>query len=107
MTIQRLRVPFGFAFAQAEEDVQQTAMARSLFAQGIELMAEERYEAAATYFERSLGLRESPVVHYNLASALLQLERFVEAVEHLTRVLSDDGAPARARAAAEQLMQEA
>jgi tetratricopeptide (TPR) repeat protein len=82
-------------------------MARSLFAQGVELMAEERYAAAATHFERSLELRESAVVHYNLASALVQLERFVEAVEHLERVLSNAEAPPRARAAAEQLLREA
>jgi hypothetical protein len=90
-----------------EAEVRATAMARSLFAQGVELMAEERYEAAATQFERSLELRESAVVHYNLASALVQLERFVEAVEHLERVLSNAEAPPRARAAAEQLLREA
>jgi hypothetical protein len=92
---------------EQEAEVQNTAMARSLFAQGVELMAEERYEAAAAHFERSLELRESPVVHYNLASALVRLERFVEAVEHLQRVLRNEEAPARARAAAEQLMREA
>jgi tetratricopeptide (TPR) repeat protein len=92
---------------EQETEVQRTAMARSLFAQGVELMAEERYEAAAAHFERSLELRESPVVHYNLASALVRLERFVEAVEHLQRVLRNEEAPARAREAAEQLMQEA
>jgi hypothetical protein len=90
-----------------EAEVRATAMARSLFAQGVELMAEERYEAAATHFERSLELRESAVVHYNLASALVQLESFVEAVEHLERVLSNAEAPPRARAAAEQLLREA
>jgi len=93
---------------EAENDeVQQTAMARSLFAQGVELMAEERFEAAATHFQRSLELRQSPVVHYNLASALLHLERYVEAVEHLQRVLANDEAPTRAREAAQQLLTEA
>ncbi len=82
-------------------------MARSLFAQGVELMAEEQFATAAAHFERSLELRESPVVHYNLASALVRLERYVEAVEHLQRVLRNEEAPPRAREAAEQLMHEA
>ena len=95
------------AFAQSEQDepgAQDTAVARSLFEEGVILADSEQWEEAADRFRRSLELRGSPVVAYNLASALVRLDRLVEATELLQKVRRDETAPAAARDAARALL---
>lgn len=77
--------PFS-VWAQDELD---SATARSLFEQGVELASNGRWADAADRFQRSLSLRESPVVAYNLAVARMETGRLVEASELLTRVEKD------------------
>jgi len=91
---------------RAQENAQRTAAARLLFAEGVELVAGEQWEEAADHFRRSLALRPSPVVAYNLASALVRLTRLVEASELLRSVARNEEAPVQARRAAEQLLEQ-
>jgi hypothetical protein len=76
----------GQAFAQANEE-RDTATARALFREGVELSDLGDLQGAADRFRRSLEIRPSPVVEYNLGSTLVELGRLVEASEHLTHVL--------------------
>jgi hypothetical protein len=84
----------------------QTAVARDLFAQGVELSQAEDWEAAADRFERSLALRDSMVVAYNLGVALVRSGRVVLGREHLRRAARAEGTPPPVRAAARQLLEE-
>jgi hypothetical protein len=76
----------GRAFAQSNEE-RDTATARALFREGVELSDLGDLQGAADRFRRSLEIRPSPVVEYNLGSTLVELGRLVEASEHLTHVL--------------------
>jgi hypothetical protein len=69
------------AHAQHSRD----AEARSRFEAGVQLLQTQRYADAATEFERSLALRESPVAEYNLAMAYRGMGKHRRAVEVLTR----------------------
>lgn len=77
------------AHAQDERD---TATARSLFEQGVELAAAGDWAGAADRFERSERLRHSPVVAYNLANAWVELGRLVEAAELLRQIEKEETA---------------
>ncbi len=92
--------------AQGEPGAQETAAARALFEEGVGLADQARWPEAADRFRRSLSMRPSPVVAYNLASALVHLERLVEASELLQSVSRDESAPEEARAAARALLEE-
>ena len=87
-------------------DAQSTAAARALFEEGVAYSDANRWEEAADRFRRSLALRPSPVVAYNLASALVHLGELVEASELLQGVARDEAAPEPARAAAASLLEE-
>jgi hypothetical protein len=84
------------------QDAEQTAVARSLFRQGVEHSDQGRWPEAADHFRRSLALRDSPVVAFNLATALVHIGRLVEATEHFRRAARDAEAPERLREAARQ-----
>jgi tetratricopeptide (TPR) repeat protein len=77
-----------------------TALARSLFEQGMAAVDARDYATAADRLGRSLELRDSVVVRANLALALAELGRFVEAIEHLRQVqrATDPGSDAHALA---------
>jgi hypothetical protein len=92
------------AHAQDGPSAQQSAAARALFEEGVELADRGEWQDAADRFARSLSLRESPVVAYNLASALVHVDRLVEASELLQGVVRDESAPAAARDAARALL---
>lgn len=79
----------GRALAQAGDDAERTAAARALFEQGMRAVDARDWETAADRLRRSLELRPSPVVGYNLALALAELGRLVEASEHLRAVQRD------------------
>lgn len=83
-----------------DPDVRRTAMARALFADGVEQAREGRFERAADFFRRAHALRPAPAVAYNLASALVQTGRLVEASEVLQWVLRQRETSPEMRAAA-------
>lgn len=64
----------------------QRARARALFGEGVAFARDGRWEQAVDRFSRTLELTPSPVVAYNLASALEAVGRIVEACEHLRSV---------------------
>ncbi len=68
------------------DDAERTAAARALFEQGMRAVDEGDWQTAADRLGRSQALRSSPVVRYNLALALSELGRLVEASEHLRAV---------------------
>jgi hypothetical protein len=79
------------AEAQRSAEVQtasatQRARARALFHEGVAFAREGRWTQAVDRFSRTLELTPSPVVAYNLASALEAVGRIVEACEHLRSV---------------------
>lgn len=97
-----LATVFSDAASAQDDDVERTALARSLFRQGVELSDAGQWEQAADHFRRSLSLRGSPIVEFNLGTALTHTGRLVEATELFRRASRDDDAPERLRAAARQ-----
>lgn len=74
-----------------------------LFEEGVGLAEKGDWIGAEDRYRRALSLRGSPVIAYNLASALSEQGKLVEASEVLRRVLVDDAADAQLRHAASQL----
>jgi hypothetical protein len=89
------------AEAQDESD---GALAREAFQQGMAATRESRWEAAAEHFQRSFELSPRPMAMMNLAGALAQLGRLVEAAEAYRSFLSlaRTGTALRLRQEAEQ-----
>lgn len=69
----------------AQPSTSSTAMARDFFRQGLQHVENEEWELAADRFRRSLRLRRSPVVAFNLGTAYAHLGRLVEAAELFRR----------------------
>ncbi|MCA9615224.1 MAG: tetratricopeptide repeat protein, partial [Myxococcales bacterium] len=67
-------------------DESATAAARALFAEGVSAAEAGDHATAVDRFERALALRWAPPIAYNLAEALAQVGRYVEAVEQLHSV---------------------
>lgn len=86
----------------ASAQTSDVALARQLFAEGIELVDQQAWAEAADRFRRSLELRPSPIVAFNLGSTLVELGRLVDASEAFRRAIRAAGAPAELRAAAEE-----
>jgi len=82
------------------------ALARRLFEQGIEFVDQEDWDQAADRFQRSLILRPSPIVAYNLGSALVELERLVEASEAFRHAIHAAGTPPELSDAARESLAE-
>jgi hypothetical protein len=70
---------------------QQAALA--LYEDGNTDFVESRYKEAVPKYERALVHWKHPGIHYNLAVCLLNLDRPVEAYEHLLAVLAYGDAP--------------
>ncbi|MGE0784292.1 MAG: tetratricopeptide repeat protein [Sandaracinaceae bacterium] len=92
------------ATTSAQSSAADAAAARDLFGQGVRLSEEGDWEGAADRFRRSLALRESPVVAFNLGMALSHLGRLVEAIEHF-RMCRNVGNAELEAAAEEQITQ--
>jgi len=92
----------GVASAQDVQgsEVERTALARALFREGVGLSEQGEWADAADRFRRSLALRDSPVVAFNLATACMHLGSLVEAVELFGRAARDGDAPEALREAA-------
>jgi len=73
----------------AQSEVERTALARELFAEGTAHLEAEQFEEAAEKLQRAYELRAAPGIGFNLAAAYEQLGRLVEALELLRGVLSD------------------
>lgn len=87
--------------AQDSDDSATTATARALFDEGLAFADHGQWEQAVDRFRRTLSLRDSHVVRYNLALGLTHTGALVEASEHLTRLVNDAEAGQDVRAQAE------
>jgi hypothetical protein len=74
------------AYAQS---AQETALARSLFSEGVTLADKADWAGAADRFGRAYALKPTSGIAFNYASALIELGRYVEASE-LLRVVARD-----------------
>ena len=89
--------------AAAEGQLEQ---ARKLFEEGLAHVEVGNWVAAEQAFRRVLVMRSSPVVAYNLASALARLGRLVESAEMLRAIVRDTDVDAATRDPAEHLLSE-
>jgi hypothetical protein len=93
------------AEAQAT-DPARSASARALFEQGVQHTDRQEWTLAAEAFRRALLLRDSPVIRYNLASALAEQGQVVEASELLHAVQADANASAELKQQADEALRE-
>lgn len=80
--------------------------ARALFQQGVHFADTGRWAEAAERFRQALALRDSPVIAYNLGSALRELRHWVEACESFQRAADDPTASPQLRNSATDALHE-
>jgi hypothetical protein len=73
-------------------DAVHSAAARTAFEEGMKKADAQAWGEAAELFQRALSLRDSPVIRFNLAAALAELGRYVEASETLRGLEIDERA---------------
>lgn len=88
------------------DDRERAASARALFVEGVELTDQNRWAQAADRFRRALALRDSPVIAYNLASALEHLGQLVDASELLRGIANNPAVDLDLRRSAESTLAE-
>jgi len=93
------------ALAQGSTDAS-NAEARALFEEGLRFVESQQWQEAADRFGRVLAIRASVTVSYNYASALVHLNRIVEASRVLRGVVADPAAPREVLTAARTLLAE-
>jgi len=91
----------GSVAAQDAEGDPQTEEARALFAEGVDLADQERFEEAAERFHRAYQLRPAAPIALNLGNALIESGRLVEGTEMLRQVTRDTDASEELRERAE------
>lgn len=79
---------------------QEAAAARALFEEGVAFFDRGELESAEDRFRRSLAIRRTDSVMFNLAAVLVRGGRFVESQELFRRVAASEGASERLRAEA-------
>ncbi len=84
-------------------DTAETDRARSLFAEGVSLVAESRFADAETRFREALAIRDAPAIRYNLASVLYEQGEYPEAQVENERALAAEAVPDPVRTAATEL----
>jgi len=84
----------------------QLEQARKLFEEGLAHVEAGNWVEAEQAFRRVLALRSSPVVTYNLASALARLGRLIESAEMLRAIVRDSSVDAATRDPAQSLLAE-
>jgi hypothetical protein len=90
----------------AAVDPSRSASARALFEEGVAYTDRDQWGPAAEAFRAALALRDSQVIRFNLASALVELGKLVEASELLHVVQADTQAdPALKQQAADKLLE--
>jgi hypothetical protein len=102
VSILLVALALGPTTGRAQDDVEATrsASARALFSEGVNFADHNRWTEAADRFRRALAIRDSPVIAYNLASALAELGKLIEASELLRRIASNPEADAELRKSA-------
>jgi hypothetical protein len=88
---------------EAARDPSRDASARALFEEGVGLAEKGEWAGAEDRFRRALSIRNSPVIAYNLASALAERGKLIEASEILRKILQDDKADASMQHSAQSL----
>jgi hypothetical protein len=86
--------------------VQELALARTLFEDGIDRADEGDWSGAADRFRRAYSIKPTSGIAFNWASALIHIDRIVEASELLRGVLRDDSADAGLRAGSRDKLEE-
>ncbi|HEX7476511.1 MAG TPA: hypothetical protein VF331_01765 [Polyangiales bacterium] len=71
-------------------DASRDASARALFEDGVQLAEQAQWQSAEDRFRRALALRNSPVIAYNLANALAERGKLIEASELLRKLEHDE-----------------
>src|SRR5688500_8708747 len=89
----------------AQPDAEQSAAARALFTQGVELADRQQWNEAADRFRRAYAMRPSPVIACNLAQTLVHIHQLVEATEHLRYVVRATDANRSVRAGARRMLE--
>ena len=84
----------------------QLEQARKLFEEGLAHVEVGNWVAAEQAFRSVLVMRSSPVVAYNLASALARLGRLIESAEMLRAIVRDTNVEAATRDPAQHLLSE-
>ena len=87
----------GAAHAQTAVDPARAASARALFEEGVALSDKGSWPEATDRFRRALALRDSQVIRFNLAAALMEQGQVVEASELLRQVERDETAEQKLR----------
>lgn len=90
----------------AAPDESQLEQARKLFEEGLAHVEAGDWVQAEQAFRRVLVMRSSPVVAYNLASALARLGRLIECAELLRAIVRDNTVDAATREPAQHLLLE-
>lgn len=80
------------------DDREAASSARTLFEQGLLQVDAREWSEAAHSFRQALLLRDSPVIRYNLAVALIELHALAEAEQLLRGVQRDVATPVEVRA---------
>lgn len=93
----------GRAAEAQSTDTAETDRARSLFAEGVELVAEQQFSQAEARFRQALAIRDAPAIRYNLASVLYEQGHYPEAQLENERALAAESVPPAVRTAAEEL----
>jgi exonuclease VII small subunit len=93
--------------SSAQDDPKLAASARTLFEEGVQLSDHGQWEGAADRFRRALALRDSQVIRFNLAAALLEQGKVVEASELFRAVVRAPDVEPPLRAEAEQRLTQA
>jgi hypothetical protein len=75
--------------AAEAQTTQETALARSLFEEGVRLADQGQWPEAADRFRRAFTLKPTPGIAFNLASALGEAGKLVEATELLEQLSRD------------------
>ncbi len=96
----------GLVFARTghAQDAQQTALARTLFEEGVSLADRGDWVGAADRFERAHSLKPTSGIAYNWASALRETGKLVQAQELLLQVTRDPRADPDLKRQAEQAL---
>jgi len=84
------------------QGAQETALARSLFEEGVAAADAGQWAKAADRFGRAHSLKPTPGIAFNWASALLELGKLVEAGERLRAVAYDPAAGDELRAQSQE-----
>src|SRR5690606_28214609 len=103
-----LSILLSLSISAASAHAQDHEAARQHFEEGVRLLEDSRFAAAARELEASLELRDSPSALYNLALAYRGLGRYKKAIELFQRFLksADDPELARMRTSVEEELSE-